>query len=175
KYIGALFSRIPVFTGPGSRQHGAFGSCAPQCGAHQVRLRRGSSPQAHPAHPDAKLHETSSTPFQDSYDGAGRMSFLEILGVAAIVVGAAGCFFGGLAVVRSSELRRRLHTAHAVAERHEAYVVDLRAALERYLPRPAVTDLLEHGRMTQDGGRRVDITVLTVDLRGFSAFAERTA
>lgn len=67
-------------------------------------------------------------------------------------------------------LARQLATSFIVAENEKARV---RATFSRYLSPAVVDEVLRAREEVSLGGRRLDVTVMFVDLRGFTAFAER--
>ncbi|MEW5866388.1 MAG: adenylate/guanylate cyclase domain-containing protein [Bacillota bacterium] len=67
-------------------------------------------------------------------------------------------------------LARQLATSFIIAENEKARV---RATFSRYVSPAVVDEVLRAREEVSLGGRRLDITVMFADLRGFTAFAER--
>ncbi len=95
-----------------------------------------------------------------------------VLLVSLLLFGAANLWLNPVPVlaVAALVLVRHLGVSFAVADREKARV---RGALGRYLSPAVVDEVLRTRRGLSLGGRRLDVTVMFADIRGFTSFAER--
>lgn len=64
------------------------------------------------------------------------------------------------------------HNVEALRQAQEDEKMRIRDTFQRFVPRPVVDEVLDNPEMMRLGGKRRDVSIVFVDLRGYTAFSE---